>query len=197
MYPKALEEVMADLQRFSGVGIKSAERYAFELLRWDALSLQSFAQHLLALQSEIQECELCHNIADDKRCAICEDALRDHSVLCVVSYPKDIIAIEKTGQYKGRYHMLGGVIAPSKGILPQDLHIDALMERLDNEPVEEVILAISPTMEGETTALYLAKLLHEKNIKITRIAHGIPMGGQLDYADEMTIFKAFEGRTKM
>lgn len=197
MYPKALSDLMQDLQRFPGVGAKSAERFAFEMLEWDDEAIETFATHLVQLKAGVHRCEICNNFAEGNICDICADASRDHSIVCVVSFPKDIIAIERSQQYQGVYHVLNGVISPNKGIFPDDLHIDDLVLRIQAGTIAEVILAISPTMEGETTALYLSKLLSGYDITITRIAHGLPMGGQLDYADELTIFKAFEGRVKI
>ncbi|MGL5978535.1 MAG: recombination mediator RecR [Erysipelotrichaceae bacterium] len=194
MYPKALEELMLDLQRLPGVGTKSAERYAFEMLQWEEEDIVSFAQHVLNVKQQITYCKICGNLSDHKECNICSSDARNKKTLCVVSYPKDIIAIEKAQLYQGVYHVLGGVISTSKGIYPEDLKIDGLLERISQGEIEEVIMAISPTVEGETTSLYLAKLLESYPVEITRIAHGLPMGGQLDYADELTLYKAFEGR---
>lgn len=197
MYPKALLNLMQDLQKLPGVGAKSAERFAFEILEWDPEAIQDFATHLVQFQEGVKKCNICGNFSEGEICDICNNTHRDHQVICVVGFPKDIIAIERSQQYQGVYHVLNGVISPNKGIFPDDLNIESLIHKVKEQSIDEVILAISPTMEGETTSLYLSKLLAEYNVKITRIAQGLPMGGQLDYADELTIFKAFEGRTKI
>ena len=196
MYPGKFEDLIEAFRHLPGVGIKTAERYAFTALEWDEETLDAFIHALDALHGGIRKCSVCGNLSDDDKCMICRDDTRNPNVICVVQSPKDVIAMEKTKEYNGVYHVLNGVINTAKGIMPQDLNIKSLLDRV-NDDTEEVILATNPTVEGETTALYLAKLLETKNINVTRIAHGLPMGGHLDYADELTLIKAFEGRKKM
>lgn len=196
MYPGKFEDLIEAFRHLPGVGIKTAERYAFTALEWDEETLDAFIRALDALHGGIKKCSVCGNLSDDDKCMICRDDTRNPNVICVVQSPKDVIAMEKTKEYNGVYHVLNGVINTAKGVMPQDLNIKSLLDRV-NDDTEEVILATNPTVEGETTALYLAKLLETKNINVTRIAHGLPMGGHLDYADELTLIKAFEGRKKM
>lgn len=196
MYPGKFEDLIEAFRHLPGVGIKTAERYAFTALEWDEETLDAFICALDALHGGIRKCSVCGNLSDDDKCMICRDDTRNPNVICVVQSPKDVIAMEKTKEYNGVYHVLNGVINTAKGVMPQDLNIKSLLDRV-NDDTEEVILATNPTVEGETTALYLAKLLETKNINVTRIAHGLPMGGHLDYADELTLIKAFEGRKKM
>lgn len=195
MYPVKFQSLVESLRKFPGVGLKTAERYAFEILEWNEEEINNFVQVLQNIK-EIQKCEVCGNISETSKCPICEDTERDQSVICVVQHSKDVIAMEKTNQYQGIYHVLNGVISTSKGIMPDDINIQSLIERI-NENTKEIILATNPTVEGETTAMYISKLLENKNVKVTRIAHGLPMGGHLDYVDEMTLIKALEGRKQM
>ncbi len=196
MYPQKFEDLIAAFRHLPGVGVKTAERFAFTALEWDEETLQFFIQALSDIQSGLTSCAICGNLSEGEHCLICNDETRNHHVICVVQSPKDVIAMEKMNEYNGVYHVLHGAINTAKGILPQDLNIESLIDRVD-EHTEEVILATNPTVEGETTALYISKLLEKKNVNVTRIAHGLPMGGHLDYADELTLIKAFEGRKKM
>jgi recombination protein RecR len=196
MYPKELERLIEELKKFPGVGNKTAERFAFELLDRPEDEVDSFIDSLIEAKNKLKPCSVCGNIANGKLCPICEDVHRDQRVICVVSYPKDIIAMEKTGQFHGQYHVLNGVISTFKGILPEDINVESLINRV-NQDMDEVIIATNPTIEGETTALYIAKRLKENGIQVTRLASGLPMGGMLDYADEMTLIKAMEGRKKI
>lgn len=196
MYPAIFEALVECFRKLPGVGLKTAERYAFELLQWDADKCEDFINKIMLAHSTIKKCKICGNLSIGDTCEICDDENRDDSIICVVEQVQDIIAMEKTMEYKGRYHVLGGVISTSKGILPDDLNIDALIQRIADS-VKEVIIATNPTVEGETTALYLSKLLERKAVVVSRIAHGLPMGGHLDYADELTLIKALEGRKKM
>ncbi len=196
MYPKKFAALVEQFQRLPGVGIKTAERYAFDVLEWDQEDIDRMIAGLVDVKENIHTCAICGNLAEDTHCPICEDTSRDHNVICVVQSPRDVIAMEKTKEYGGVYHVLNGVISTSKGILPEDINIQSLLERI-NEQTKEVIIATNPTVEGETTALYLAKLLEQYPVQVTRIAHGLPMGGHLDYADELTLIKALEGRKKM
>lgn len=196
MYPKKFSALVDNFQKLPGVGAKTAERYAFDVMEWPIERLDEFVESLTAMRDGIQICEVCGNLAEDTQCLVCEDASRDHSMICVVQSPRDVIAMEKTREYPGVYHVLNGVISTSKGILPEDINLHSLLDRI-NEDTKEIIIATNPTVEGETTALYLSKLLESYSVNVTRIAHGIPMGGHLDYADELTLIKALEGRKKM
>lgn len=195
MYPKKFENLIDSLKMLPGVGLKSAERYAFDMLNYSDEEIDLFIQSLIDLKEHISYCSICGNLSDGDTCEICKDHDRDQSVICVVQSPKDVIAMEKTHEFNGMYHVLNGVISTSKGIMPEDINLAALLERI-NDDTKEVIIATNPTVEGETTALYIGKLLETRGINVTRIAHGIPMGGHLDYADELTLIKALEGRKK-
>ena len=196
MYPKTLQKLIDSLRLLPGVGAKTAERYAFTILDMSEEESQEFISALVSSRTQIKKCKTCGNLAEDDECLICKDKSRDHDLICVVQHPKDIIAMERIQDYNGVYHVLNGAIATSKGVLPEDLNIKSLFNRVGAQ-TKEVIIATNPTLEGETTAMYLAKLLSEKDINVTRIAHGLPMGGHLDYADEMTLSKAMEGRQKI
>lgn len=195
MYPQKFEALIESLKRLPGVGAKTAERYAFHILDWDEEDKQNLIQSLIDIKEGLKKCEICGNLSDEDICDICADTERNKNLICVVQSAKDVIAMEKTKEYHGVYHVLNGVISTTKGILPEDINIESLINRV-NEQTEEVIIATNPTVEGETTALYLSKILESKNINVTRIAHGLPMGGHLDYADELTLIKAIEGRKK-
>ncbi|WP_416326845.1 recombination mediator RecR [[Eubacterium] hominis] len=197
MYPKQFEALVESLRNLPGVGLKTAERYAFQILEWDEEKLDDFIHSLSNIQNgDLKRCNICGNLSEGDTCEICKDHTRDESVICVVQTAKDVIAMEKTREFNGVYHVLNGVISTSKGILPDDINIASLMDRI-NDDTKEVILATNPTVEGETTALYISKLLENYPVTVTRIAHGLPMGGHLDYADELTLIKAIEGRNKM
>ena len=196
MYPKSFERLIECFQLLPGVGAKTAERYAFTMLDAPQEQIELFAQALIGCKKDINRCRICGNISDQEECPICQDENRNPRMICVVQSPKDVIAMEKMQEYAGTYHVLNGLISTSKGIMPEDLNIDALLERITPE-TEEVIIATNATIEGETTALYLDKLLSGKGVLVTRIAHGLPMGGHLDYADELTLIKAFEGRKSL
>ena len=193
MYPKAFERLIECFQLLPGVGAKTAERYAFTMLDAPEDQVELFAETLLNSKKDIKHCRICGNITDKDECPICRDENRNSHMICVVQSPKDVIAMEKTHEYQGVYHVLNGLISTSKGIMPEDLNIDSLIDRCTSD-TEEVIIATNATIEGETTAMYLDKLLSGKGVLVTRIAHGLPMGGHLDYADELTLIKAFEGR---
>lgn len=193
MYPIKFENLILAFQKLPGVGRKTAERYAYETLNWDKSKQEEFIQSIEVLKEGIERCETCGNLCEGRFCAICEDKNRDTSLLCVVQSPKDIEVIESIQEYKGLYHVLNGLINTSKGIMPEDIRIEELVKRIQSNKVEEVILAIDPTLEGETTSMYIEKLVGEK-VKVTRLAYGIPMGGHLDYTDTLTLLKAFQGR---
>ena len=197
MYPKQFEALVESFRKLPGVGLKTAERYAFQVLEWNEESMDDFIQNLNKIKDgELKKCSVCGNLSEGDTCEICKDNSRDFNTICVVQSPKDVIAMEKTREFPGVYHVLNGVISTSKGILPDDINIDSLLLRI-NENTKEIILATNPTVEGETTALYISKLLESYHVSVTRIAHGLPMGGHLDYADELTLIKAIEGRKQM
>lgn len=195
MYPESLKKLIFVLKRLPGVGEKTAERYAFKLLNENKEQLNEFIEALTDIQN-IKHCKCCGNVSDDDFCEICKDKTRNQEQVMVVQEPKDIIALEKSEAFNGKYHVLGGLIAPNKGIMPEDLNIDSLISRIESEGIKEIIIATDPTVDGETTALYLSKLLNNYDVKVSRIANGIPMGGNLDYVDGLTLFKAIEGRTE-
>jgi recombination protein RecR len=196
MYPKALQSAIEQLRKLPGVGQKTAERYAFALLNYNAEEIQDFANSILEAKKTLHPCRICGNLSQNDLCDICGDHRRDQTMICVVQDVKDVAALERMAEYKGLYHVLGGVISTQKGILPEDINLETLMPRLTPE-VKEVIIATNPTMDGETTALYLAKRLEKQSCTVSRLAHGIPMGGHVDYVDDMTLIKAMEGRKKM
>lgn len=196
MYPKKFASMVDQFQRLPGVGAKTAERYAFDVLDWDKEDIDRMITALIDMKEQIHTCEICGNLTEDTKCLICDDTSRNHDIICVVQSPRDVIAMEKTNEFNGVYHVLNGVISTTKGILPEDINIQSLMDRISDD-TKEVIIATNPTVEGETTALYLAKRLEKYPVNVTRIAHGLPMGGHLDYADELTLIKAMEGRKKM
>lgn len=192
MYPKKFEDLIQAYSKLPGVGRKTAERYAFTTLNWDEEWINEFITSLSAVKDGIKRCKVCGNLSDGDKCEFCMNDTRNHNVICIVQSPKDIAAIESMQEYNGVYHVLNGLINIQKGILPENLNIQSLVNRINND-IEEVIIATDPTVEGETTALYITKLLDGK-AKVTRLAHGIPMGGHLDYTDAHTLLKAFEGR---
>ena len=194
---KSLERLQESLAKLPSVGKRSAERMAFSMLEMDDEDLNEFADAIKELKSKIHFCKICGNITEDEICEVCSDSERDRSLLMVVSTPKDVIAFENTDGYKGLYHVLGGTISLSKGKGIEDLNIDSLLSRVDEGEIKEIIIATNPTVDGETTALYLAKLLQDKPVSVTRLAYGLPMGGHLDYADALTLEKAIEGRRKI
>ena len=194
---KALVRLEESLGKLPSVGKKSAERMAFAMLEMEDEDLEEFANAIKAIKESIHLCPICGNITDEEYCSICTDKERDKSLLMVVSSPKDIIAFENAEGFNGVYHVLGGTISLFKGKGIEDLNISSLLSRIDEGEIKEVIIATNPTVDGETTALYLAKLLEQKNVNVTRLAYGLPMGGNLDYADALTLAKAIEGRRKI
>lgn len=194
---KALERLEESLNKLPGVGKRSAERLAFAMLDMEESDLEEFSEAVKSLKQSIHICPICGNLTEEDVCPICKDDNRDKSIIMVVSTPKDVLALEKAEDYQGLYHVLGGTISLSKGKGIGDLNIEGLMKRLEGGQVKEVILATNPTVDGETTALYLAKIIEPLNINVTRIAYGLPMGGNLDYTDSLTISKAIEGRRKI
>ena len=197
IYPKAIATLIEQFQKCPSVGPKSAQRMAFYLLRMPMSEVKKFAQSIVEAKEKTQTCEICFNISSTSPCEICQSAKRDRSTICVVAETKDLIAIEKTNEYSGLYHVLQGLISPMDGIGADDIRIKELLSRLTDETVKEVILALSPSVEGEATSLYLSKLIKPFGIKISRIAFGLPVGADLEYADEITIARAIEGRREI
>ena len=194
MYEGVVQDLIDELGRLPGVGPKSAQRIAFHLLQADPADVRRLVEALTEVKAKVRFCSTCGNVSQDDQCRICRDPRRDLTVLCVVEEPKDVVAIEKTREFKGRYHVLGGAISPIEGIGPDDLRIRELMTRLADDQVTEIILATDPNLEGEATATYLARMLKPMGLRITRLASGLPVGGDLEYADEITLGRAFEGR---
>ena len=197
IYPKSIASLIEHFQKFPSVGPKSAQRMAFYLLRMPKSEVEKFAQSMLDAKENTKTCEICFNLSATSPCEICTSSQRDKSTICVVAETKDLIAIEKTNEYKGLYHVLQGLISPMDGIGADDIRIKELLNRLTDENVREVILALSPSVEGEATSLYLSKLIKPFGVKISRIAFGLPVGADLEYADEITIAKAIEGRREL
>ncbi|MCJ7668797.1 MAG: recombination mediator RecR [Anaerolineae bacterium] len=193
---KPVARLVEELSRLPGIGPKTASRLTFYLLRAPKEQVKALSQAIGELKEKIVTCEICYNVTEESPCDICRDEERDRSLLCVVEEPLDVIAIERTG-YEGLYHVLGGVISPVEGVGPENLKIAQLLRRLESEPVKEVILATNPSLEGESTAIYIRRLLSSSPIKVTRIAHGLPVGGDLEYADQVTLTRALEGRREM
>lgn len=196
MYPNILQQLIDQLRKLPGVGAKTAERYAFALMQLSKEEIQQLSQTLLSAKLDLKSCQTCGHLSEKEQCSICMDGKRDHQTICVVQDVKDLIAIEKTKQFRGVYHVLHGAISTSKGVLPENLNLETLIKRTQ-EGIKEVILATNPTVEGEMTALYLVKRLESRVENITRLAHGLPMGANMDYADELTLIKALEGRHKL
>ncbi|RME11751.1 MAG: recombination protein RecR [Ardenticatenia bacterium] len=194
--PKAVARLIDEFSKLPGVGPKTASRLTFYLLRAPEEQVKALADALYELRQNLVMCSRCFNIGESDPCAICLDESRDQTVVCVVEEPLDVIAIERTGVYKGLYHVLHGAISPVDGILPQDLRIRELIQRVQREPIQEVILATNPTLEGEATAEYIARQLRTHPVRLTRLARGLPMGGDLEYADEVTLSRALQGRSE-
>ncbi len=194
MYEGVIQNLIDELGQLPGVGPKGAQRIAFHLLAADPADVRRLAAALLEVKDRVRFCRSCGNVAEEEECRICRDPRRDLAVICVVEEPKDVVAIERTREFRGRYHVLGGAISPIDGIGPDDLRIKELMTRLADGTVTELILATDPNLEGEATATYLARLVKPMGMRVTRPASGLPVGGDLEYADEVTLGRAFEGR---
>jgi recombination protein RecR len=194
VYEGVVQDLIDELGKLPNVGPKSAQRIAFHLLAADAADVRRLAQVLLEVKDKVRFCTVCGNVAEEDQCRICRDPRRDLSVICVVEESKDVVAVEKTREFRGRYHVLGGAISPIEGIGPDDLRVRELMTRLADGTVTELILATDPNLEGEATATYLARLVKPMGLRVTRLASGLPVGGDLEYADEVTLGRAFEGR---
>jgi recombination protein RecR len=194
MYDGVVQDLIDELGRLPGIGPKSAQRIAFHILSMDPSDVRRMVETIQTVKEKVRFCEVCGNVAEGDRCRVCLDPRRSDEVLCVVEEAKDVVAIERTREFRGRYHVLGGAIDPMAGVGPDDLRVKELIARLGNETVKEVILATDPNIEGEATATYLARILAPLDVKVTRLASGLPVGGDLEYADEVTLGRAFEGR---
>jgi len=196
-YPEPIAKLIDAFSRLPGVGPKTAGRLAFHVLRMKEEDVTDFAKALINVKRNLHYCSVCCNITDIDPCRICQDKSRDGSVICVVQEPKDLVALERTKEFEGYYHVLHGAISPMEGIGPDQIHIAELLKRLSDEKVQELILATNPNIEGEATAMYLSRLVKSFGLRVTRIAHGLPVGGDLEYADEVTLSKAMEGRREV
>lgn len=196
-YVAPVQELIDELGRLPGVGPKSAQRIAFWLLKLPTEDASRLARSILEAKERVSWCPRCFNLAEGGECDICTDARRDPHLICVVEEPRDVVAVERTGEFRGRYHVLGGSISPIDGIGPDQLRVKELLARIDDEGVAEVILCTNPNVEGEATAMYLARACSSRDVKVTRIASGLPVGGDLDYADELTLGRALEGRREL
>ncbi len=197
-YPKPLNRLINEFSKLPGIGGKTAQRLAFHVLSLNVPEVENLAGAILDAKKNLRYCSVCGNLTDTDPCSICSDGTRDPKVICVVESPQDVLAMERIREFNGRYHVLHGTISPVEGIGPNDINLKSLIVRLQKEPeVEEVIIATNPNIEGEATAMYISRLLKPSGIKVTRIAHGIPVGGDLEYADEVTLLKAVEGRREI
>lgn len=196
-YAKPLNRLINELSKLPGIGGKTAQRLAFHILSMDDRDAMALAEAISDAKQNMKYCSVCGNLTDEDPCSICSDETRDRSMICVVESPRDVVAMEKIKEYRGYYHVLHGAISPMDGIGPQDINLQSLITRLQDETVTELIIATNPTIEGEATAMYIARLIKPSGIKVSRIAHGIPVGGDLEYADEVTLLKAVEGRREL
>lgn len=194
LYPESLQNLIECYKKLPGIGEKSAERMALCSLEFDEEIITNFAQSLLDIKQKIKRCSICNNLSEDNICSICKNEIRNHKLICVVEEPKNIIQFEKSGFFNGIYHVLDGLISPLDDINPEDLNIETLIKRVKKEKIEEIILALKPSIEGEATSLYITKLLEGYKVKITKIAHGVPIGADIDYIDALTLEMAFEER---
>ena len=196
-YPKPLAKLINELSKLPGIGSKSAQRLAFHILSLEDREAEQLAEAVLSAKREMKYCSVCGNLTDEDPCAICSDPSRREDVICVVESPRDVMAMERIREFNGLYHVLHGVISPMEGIGPEDINLRSLIQRLQASDVKELIIATNPNIEGEATAMYIARLIKPAGIKVTRIAHGIPVGGDLEYADEVTLLKSLEGRREL
>lgn len=194
---KALEELVGLLTRLPGIGRKSALRVAWHLLKSDTAYAEALAESIRGLRETVRFCTICGSYTDVEPCAVCSSASRDRGIVCVVEQPQDVITIEASHEYKGLYHVLGGLISPLDGVGPEDIRLDALLSRVREERIEEVVVATNPTVEGDTTALYIKRVLEPAGVQVTRLATGIPVGGDLEYADRLTLARSFRGRVRL
>ncbi len=197
MYPESINNLIESFKLLPGIGEKTAERFAFAVLYMDSENIDIFADNLKNIQEKIRKCKICNNLTEKEICSICEDNYRDRETLCVVEDVKSVFLFEKMGMYKGKYHVLSGLISPLDGINPEDIGLGELLSRIDKEKFKEIIFAFKPSVEGETTALYIKKLLEDKNIKITKLASGVPMGAEIEYLDNLTLERALSDRKEI
>jgi recombination protein RecR len=197
VYEGALQDLVEEFGKLPGIGPKSAQRLAFHILQTDEQDVSALAQALTDVKKRVRFCEICGNVSEEAECTVCQDPRRDRSMICVVEEPKDVVAIERTREYRGLYHVLGGAIDPMAGVGPDNLRIKELMTRLQNGEVKETVIATDPNLEGEATATYLVRLLGSLGVTVTRLASGLPVGGDLEYADEVTLGRAFSGRREI
>ncbi len=197
MFAPPVQDLIDELAKLPGIGRKTAQRLAFHLLKIDAAAAKKLASSIVVMKDTVRFCPKCFNFAAEDLCEYCSDPRRDDAIVCVVEEAPDIVSIEKTGEFRGRYHVLGGAISPIDGIGPDDLHLQGLLTRISSDGVREVIVATNPNVEGEATAMYLARLLVPVGVKVTRIASGLPVGGDLEYADEVTLGRALQGRREL
>ena len=196
-YPKTIINIIECFKKFPGIGEKTAERMALATLNMEEDALELFSKSLKNVKTKIKKCEKCGSLTENELCEICEDDKRNHETMCVVEECKNVILFEKIGSYKGVYHVLEGLISPLEGVNPEDIHIDKLIKRIKDEKIKEVILALKPSIEGETTALYISKMLEKEKVKVSKIAHGIPMGAEIEYIDPLTLEMAMEDRREI
>lgn len=197
LYIKSVENLINEFRKLPGIGPKSARRIAYYLMKLPRGQIDIFAKSLLEVKEKVRFCSICHNLTEEDACHICRDQSRDHSRICIVEEAGDVILLEKTGQYRGVYHILGGLLSPIENMGPEEIRIPQLLKRVRNGNIEEVIMALNPSVEGESTAIYIKKQLSAFNIKVTRLASGIPVGGDLEYADEVTIGRALKDRREL
>ena len=197
MYEGAVQDLIDELGQLPGIGPKSAQRIAFHLLAADPVDVRRLAAALVEVKDKVRFCRVCGNVTQEELCRICADPRRDEAIICVVEEPKDVVAVERTREFRGRYHVLGGAISPIDGVGPDDLRVKELMTRLMNGAVTELIIATDPNLEGEATATYLSRLMSPMGVRVSRLASGLPVGGDLEYADEVTLGRAFEGRRRI
>lgn len=196
-YPKSIKDLITCFKKLPGVGEKTAERYALSVLNLDSEFTELFSESIKKIKTNIRRCSICNHYSEEEICEICKDKSRNNKVICVVEEPKNVILFEKIGAYNGLYHVLDGLISPLDGINPEDINIESLLKRINENDIDEIIIAVKPSIEGETTALYISKLLESKNIKISKIAHGVPLGADMEYIDALTLELALENRTEI
>ncbi len=192
-----LQNLIEEFEKLPGIGSKTAQRLAFHVLNLPQERAEKFAKAILEAKEKLKYCKICQNLSDSDECSICSDAARDHSVICVTETPKEVLQMERTNEFRGVYHVLHGAISPMDNIEPDDIRIKELMQRIAAGGIKEVIMATNPNLEGETTAMYISKLIKPFGVKVTRIAHGVPVGGELEYADEVTLSKALQWRVEL
>jgi len=196
-YPDTIQNLIECFKKYPGVGTKTAERYAFETLDLDEEVIEHFIQSLKDSKQKIKHCSICNNLTEDDVCEICKDKTRDKNILCVVEDPKSVMLLDKLGIFNGYYHVINGLISPLDGVNPEDIDLDKLIKRVKDENIKEIILAVKPSIEGETTSLYISKLLKDTDVIVSKIAHGVPIGTEIDYVDSLTLELALENRKEI